>query len=219
MPWGSNYTFLLWLSASKDQSTCIRAIYKPRDGEKPLHDFPRGTLYRREYAAYLLSLELGWPDIPVTVIREGPYGIGTMQLYIDSDPRITYFDMREHLKEKLFKLAVFDLLTNNADRKASHCILDDKDTIWSIDHGLTFHSDFKLRTVMLEYCNVVINKELLKDLMQLRHKLTSRRVNNLLSPLISKEEITSLGYRLDHMLNDPKLPILDPYQNVPWPLA
>ena len=72
---------------------------------------------------------------------------------------------------------------------------------------------------MLEYCNVVINKELLKELMQLRHKLTSRRVNNLLSPLISKEEITSLGYRIDHMLNDPKLPILDPYQNVPLPLA
>ena len=219
MPWGSNYTFMLWLTASEDQTNCIRAIYKPKEGEKPLHDFPRGTLYRREYAAYILSLELGWPNVPVTVIREGPYGIGTMQLYIDCDPRITYFDMRETLKDKLFKLAVFDLLTNNADRKASHCILDDRGTIWSIDHGLTFHSEFKLRTVMLEYCNTTIDHKLLQDLKRLRHKLDSKRVNDLLSTLISEKEISSLSSRLNQMINHPTLPILDPYQNVPWPLA
>jgi len=219
MPWGSNYTFLLWLTASADESSCIRAIYKPKDGEKPLYDFPQGTLYKREYAAYLLSLELGWPNIPATVIREGPYGIGTMQLYIDCDPRITYFDMREYLKDKLSKLAVFDLLTNNADRKASHCILDKTETIWSIDHGLTFHTDFKLRSVMLEYCGDVIEDDLLCDLRNLKRKLKSKRVIKTFSPFISGKEIAALISRLDCMINDPKLPMLDPYKNVPWPLA
>ena len=219
MPWGSNYTFLLWLTVSNDKSTCVRAIYKPKDGEKPLYDFPKGTLYKREHAAYLISLELGWPNIPLTVIREGPYGIGTMQLYIDCDPRITYFDLRERLKDTLSRLAVFDLLTNNADRKASHCILDKTDTVWSIDHGLTFHKDFKLRTVMLEYCDNIIEDDLVYDLRNLRQKLESKRVIRLLTPLISGEEIGSLKTRLNYIINNPKLPMLNPYKNVPWPLA
>ena len=147
MPWGSNYTFLLWISAGEKQ--CVRAIYKPRDGEKPLRDFPSGTLYKREQAAYELSRLLKWPNIPLTIIRDGPYGVGSMQLYLDCDPRITYFDMRDTIPKDLFPLAIFDLLVNNADRKAGHCLLDSEEKVWSIDHGLTFHSSFKMRTVML----------------------------------------------------------------------
>ena len=107
MPWGSNYTFLLWINAGENQ--CVRAIYKPRDGEKPLRDFPSGTLYKREQAAYELSQLLKWPNIPLTVVRDGPYGVGSMQLYLDCDPRITYFDMRDTASDNLFPLAVFDL--------------------------------------------------------------------------------------------------------------
>ena len=219
MPWGSNYTFLIWLSAG-EQSKCIRAIYKPRDGEKPLHDFPYGTLYKREYAAYLLSRELGWPNIPLTIVRDGPYGIGSVQLYKDCDPRVTYFEMREDLEEELAKFAVFDLLVNNADRKAGHSILDNNQKIWSIDHGLTFHQSFKLRTVMLEYCGTTIPQRLISDLKSLANRLES--VGNIRSSLqdqTSEKEMQALLQRLKRMIEDPILPILDPHRNVPWPFV
>lgn len=220
MPWGSNYTFMLWLSEGKEEGNCIRAIYKPRDGERPLRDFPQGTLYKREYAAYLLSQDLGWPNVPTTLIRNGPYGIGSMQLYVDCDPRITYFDIRENMEGKLTSLATFDLLVNNADRKASHCLLDDDSKIWSIDHGLTFHADFKLRTVMLEFCGKPIPAALLSDLKSLLARLLGNSpIRQRLSELISDKEILALTYRVQYMLKNPTLPVLDPNHNIPWPLV
>tara|TARA_Y100000758_G_scaffold158589_1_gene112571 strand:+ start:15290 stop:16075 length:786 start_codon:yes stop_codon:yes gene_type:complete len=219
MPWGSNYTFLVWLSADSPDK-CIQAIYKPRDGEKPLHDFPHGTLYKREFATYLLSKELGWPNVPLTTIREGPYGVGSMQLYVDCDPRITYFEIRDTMPDELEKLAVFDLLTNNADRKAGHCLLDNHETIWSIDHGLTFHSVFKLRTVMLEYCGKRISESLIDDLKLLAGRMeSSSEIKSRLETQTSAEEIESLKTRLDVMITDPVIPILDPYRDVPWPFV
>ena len=217
MPWGSNYTFLVWLSADR-QDKCIKAIYKPRDGEKPLNDFPHGTLYKREFATYLLSKELGWPNVPLTTIREGPYGVGSMQLYVDCDPRITYFELRETMSEELEKLAVFDLLTNNADRKAGHCLIDNHETIWSIDHGLTFHSIFKLRTVMLEYCGKGISSSLISDLKVLADRMeSSSEIRSDLESQTSIKEVDSLKTRLDVMISDPVIPMLDPYRDVPWP--
>ena len=217
MPWGSNYTFLVWLSADSPDK-CIQAIYKPRDGEKPLNDFPHGTLYKREFATYLLSKELGWPNVPLTTIREGPYGVGSMQLYVDCDPRITYFELRETMSEELEKLAVFDLLTNNADRKAGHCLIDNHETIWSIDHGLTFHSIFKLRTVMLEYCGKGISSSLISDLKVLADRMeSSSEIRSDLESQTSIKEIDSLKTRLDIMISDPVIPMLDPYRDVPWP--
>ena len=217
MPWGSNYTFLVWLSADSPDK-CIQAIYKPRDGEKPLNDFPHGTLYKREFATYLLSKELGWPNVPLTTIREGPYGVGSMQLYVDCDPRITYFELRETMSEELEKLAVFDLLTNNADRKAGHCLIDNHENIWSIDHGLTFHSIFKLRTVMLEYCGKRISSSLISDLKVLADRMeSSSEIRSDLESQTSIQEIESLKTRLDVMISDPVIPMLDPYRDVPWP--
>ena len=123
MPYGSNYTFMVHLDAGEGK--CIRAIYKPRDGERPLYDYPSGTLYQRERATFVLSRALGWPKVPYTLVREGPYGIGSMQMYIDCDPDITYFSLIEENAEELAKFAVFDLVVNNGDRKAGHCIRDD----------------------------------------------------------------------------------------------
>jgi hypothetical protein len=134
VPWGSNYTFLVALAGDDDQPRAI-GIYKPQQGEAPLWDFPDGTLYRREYAAYLLSRQLGWAMIPETVIREGPYGIGTVQTYIEVADDTHYFTLRESHTADLQQIAVFDIITNNADRKAGHLFQGVDGKVYGIDHG------------------------------------------------------------------------------------
>ena len=216
--WSSNHAFLVHVRAGPDEY--VRAVYKPRDGERPLYDFPRGTLYRREYAAFVVSQTLGWPRIPVTVTRDGPLGPGSMQLFIESDANVTYFELAGERREELYELAVFDLLVNNADRKAGHCLLDPEGLIWSIDHGLTFHSEFKVRTVMLDLWDSPIPRPLHRGLQDLAPELEAGGgLAERLSDVLLPEEIASLAHRLKAMLADPFLPRLDPYRNVPWPLV
>ncbi len=218
IPQGSNYTFLVALDAGPGKY--LRAIYKPRDGERPLYDFPTGTLYKREYAAFLLSRIQGWPLVPLTLIREGPYGVGSMQLYVECDPAITYFDLVAENEEELQRLAVFDVLANNADRKAGHCLLGDDGRIWSIDHGLTFHPMFKLRTVMLEFWGQPIPQPLLSSMEDLLGCLDSANPSvALLLETLAHADIDALKRRAEIMLETPVLPTLDPYRHVPWPLA
>ena len=218
IPWGSNYTFLVRIDAGPGRY--LRAIYKPRDGESPLYDFPSGSLYKRELAAHLLSRALGWPDVPPTVIRDGPYGIGALQLYVESEPSITYFELIDDNAEELLKFAVFDVLANNADRKAGHCLLGNDGRIWSIDHGLTFHAIFKLRTVMLEFWGARIPRPLLADLEALTGRLESRAGPAAgLAELLTDLEMSALLSRLEVMLKDPNIPRLNPRRNVPWPLT
>ena len=214
--WGSNYTFLVHVDAGDGKY--LRAVYKPRDGERPLYDFPRGSLYKREYAAFLLGRALGWPNVPLTLLRDGPYGVGSMQLHIDADPDITYFDLIEERAEELRRFAVFDLIVNNADRKAGHCLLSEDGRIWSIDHGLTFHPTFKVRTVMLEFWGEPIPEPLLAEFEALRARLEpedSLAVE--LGEVLTGQEIDALRVRLGFILDDRVLPQLDPYRNVPWP--
>ena len=218
MPWGSNYTFVVHINAGPEKY--LRAIYKPRDGERPLYDFPQGTLYKREYATFVLSRALGWPDVPVTLVREGPYGIGSAQLYIESDPEITYFNLIEDKAKELQRMAVFDLLVNNADRKAGHCLLGQDGRVWSIDHGLTFHPVFKLRTVMLEFWGQPISAAMIGDLESLLDKLESQNtVTACLNDLLAPKEVNALRARLEAIIDNPCLPALDPYRNVPWPFV
>lgn len=218
MPWGSNYTFLVWIDAGPGKY--LRAIYKPRDGERPLWDFPDGSLYKREYATFLLSRILGWPNVPLTLVRDGPYGVGSVQQYVECDPDVTYFDMVMDRAEELRPFAVFDLLVNNADRKAGHCILGSDERIWSIDHGLTFHISFKLRTVMTEFWGETIPDPLLKDLEDLLDLLDSQAPEMMaFSQHIEPHETQALSRRILAMLENPALPHLDPYQNVPWPFV
>src|SRR5918998_2760840 len=134
MPDSSNYTFLVRLREGDLQGL---AIYKPRRGERPLWDFPRGTLCQREAAAYLVSETLGWSLVPPTVLRDGPeYGVGSVQLYIDADPRAHYFTLRGSDDEAFKRFAAFDLITNNADRKGGHILQDREGRLWGIDHGI-----------------------------------------------------------------------------------
>ena len=220
MPWGSNYTFLVWIDAGPGKY--LRAIYKPRDGERPLWDFPIGTLYKREYASFLLSRLLGWPNIPLTLVRDGPYGIGMFQHFVDCDPDDTYFEMVKEgtAHRELCKIMVFDLVTNNADRKGGHCIRSADDRIWSIDHGLTFHTSFKLRTVMMEFWGSRIPDDLIADLGELHRKLDSESPDAAcLMEHLRGPEIKALKKRIRFLLKDRVVPRLDPNYNIPWPFV
>ena len=218
LSWGSNYTFLVHLDAGPGKY--LPAVYKPKEGERPLDDFPLGSLYKREYAAYAFSQALGWPDVPLTTIRDGPYGVGSFQLYLDADPEITYFELIEEHRETLLRFAVFDVAANNADRKGGHCLLGDDGRIWSIDHGLTFHAAFKMRTVMLELWGAPIPDPLLDDMRRVAAQLESNgEAAAALAEVLDKPEMDALHRRLESLLNDRVTPQLNPYVNVPWPLV
>ena len=142
----SNATLLVRLESDEGHGHG-HAVYKPLRGERPLWDFPPG-LYKREVAAQLLSEVLGLDLVPPTIVREGPYGEGSLQLFIDADPHEHYFSIHESrpdLHDRLRDFAFFDFIANNTDRKSGHILLDNEDRLWGIDHGVCFSEDFKLR--------------------------------------------------------------------------
>lgn len=199
-PIGSNYTFLVQLRLGERTG---RAIYKPKDGEAPLWDFPRGTLYKREYAAYLLSEILGWNFIPQTVIREGRHGIGSVQQYVEHDPRQNYYTLTAANADVLRMVACFDLVANNTDRKAVHLLLGPEGTLWGIDHGLTFHAETKIRTVIWDFCGEPIPETLVASLHQLSRQLLNPegRLKELLD-LLLPAEVVALQKRLNWILTE-----------------
>lgn len=207
--WGSNYSFLVKV-CGYDGEECY-AVYKPRDGEAPLWDFPSDTLYKREYAAYLLSQILGWPCIPPTIIREGPYGVGSLQLFIEHDPKSNYFTVREPYRDQLKAFASFDLVANNADRKANHCILGVGDKVWGIDHGLTFHQDMKVRTVIWDFEGEAIPDRHVADLAALEKNINAPEgILKELLDLLAGEEVVALTERIRWILNEGVYP--EPYR-------
>lgn len=213
IPWGSNYTFATTVTPTDGPS--LIAIYKPRMGEAPLWDFAEGTLYRREYAAYLLSAALGWRFIPPTVLREGPHGLGTLQLYIEPGATLHDRSLRRTHTDALRRVALFDLLTNNADRKAGHCFIGRHDgRLWGIDHGLTFHLHPKLRTVIWEFSGKPVPDNLLATLRAL--KQDPAPVRSVLAPHLAAKEIDMLFVRIDRILADPVFPVLNSRRNIPY---
>ena len=214
-PYGSNAVFAVTLEGPRGD---VRAIYKPRAGEAPLWDFPGGTLYQREYAAYVLSQETGWCFIPPTVIRDGPHGIGAMQLHIEHDPRVTFFSLREQRLSEFAAVAAFDVLANNADRKGGHVLEDPERRLWFIDHGLTFHSDYKLRTVIWEFQGSPIPEELVERLTAMVPALErGAELEQRLCEVLSEDEVASLRERLDALLEEPVYPWPGLQRSVPWP--
>ena len=197
-PAGSNYTFLAQMQL--DGRTGL-AIYKPRDGESPLWDFPSGTLYKREYAAYLLDGILGWDLIPPTVIRNGPHGIGSVQLYVEHDPKQNYYTLGDENANQLKTIACFDLVANSTDRKANHVLVDADGKLWSIDHGLTFHADTKIRTVIWDYCGERIPKKLLNSVENVSRQLPDPQGKlKELVDLLLPEEVVAFQRRVDWVL-------------------
>jgi uncharacterized repeat protein (TIGR03843 family) len=217
LPWSSNYSFLVTVSG--DGLTCP-AVYKPQRGERPLWDFPDGTLCLREYAAFVVSQALGWGLIPPTTLREGPYGLGSLQLYIDADPDDHFFNLRDRYRTVFERVALFDILVNNADRKSGHCLRDQSGRIWCIDHGLTFNTQPKLRTVIWDYAGEAIPTQMRRDLRELKTQLENPDgVRQTLGKLLNRREMQRLLVRLDRLLKMDCFPEPGPGRNVPWPLV
>lgn len=217
MAWSSNATFLVTASLA---GVDVPAVYKPRRGERPLWDFPEGTLCAREVAAYELSRALGWTVVPETVLRDGPHGVGMVQQFVDHDPEDHYFTLLEAHAEVFRRFAVFDVLANNADRKGGHCLRARRDGhVWGIDHGLTFHVAPKLRTVIWDFAGEPLRPELAEAVRCLVAELRAARgmaLRNLLAPA----ELDALARRGETLLADGVLPAPDEgYHSVPWPLV
>ncbi len=217
MPDSSNYTFL---TEVKDKATSALAIYKPRRGERPLWDFQRGTLCRREAAAFAVSTVLGWNIVPPTVLRDAePHGLGSLQLYIENDPEVHYFALRGGYDEEFKRIAAFDILVNNADRKGGHILLGSDGRIWGIDHGITFHAEPKLRTVIWEYAGQSIPEPLVGDLKGLKERMADGddSLPGMLSELLDKQEIVAFRRRLDRLIQRPQFPTPGGGRSMPWP--
>jgi len=214
---GSNYTFLGEVQSPTD---ALRVVYKPVRGEQPLWDFPSRSLARREVAAYLVSEALGWELVPPTVYRKrAPLGSGSIQLFVNHDPDRHYFSFTSQEKERLKPAAAFDVLVNNADRKGGHCIVDEENHLWGIDHGITFHAQHKLRTVIWNFVNQPIADDLLADIQKLRSKLETENDAYLceMETLISKGELRAFIRRIDTILTNKFYPAPGPGPNHPWP--
>ncbi|NDJ34834.1 MAG: SCO1664 family protein [Chloroflexi bacterium] len=217
LPWGSNYTVL---SDITDGELEALAVYKPRRGERPLWDFPDGTLCMREVAAYLISENMGWHIVPPTVLRDGPYGIGMVQLFVPHDPDENYFTFGEkpRYKGQLRRIALFDHIVNNADRKGGHCLLDQQGMVWAIDHGICFHVQNKLRTVIWEFAGEPIPTALLDEVHQLCARLDSRsEFACQIEELLSRSEVAALKRRINRLVETGTYPRPSGGRSYPWP--
>ena len=217
LPWSSNYTFL---ALAGDAPLQFLAVYKPCRGERPLWDFPNGTLCRREYAAYVVSQALRWNLVPPTILRDGPHGLGSVQLFIDCDQEQHYFTLRGTHEEEFRRMAVFDALLNNTDRKGGHCLVDRDDKIWAIDHGVTFHTDPKLRTVIWDFAGQRIPSEWVSDLTRFRAEMKNpgTAIARELEQLLASDEIDALLGRLGELIESGSYPEQNSdWYTVPWP--
>jgi hypothetical protein len=214
----SNYTFLAELC--DEVGGRLLAVYKPARGESPLWDFPTGTLYRREVAAYRLARFLGWPRVPPTVVREeAPHGVGAVQMFVDADAEHHYLVSEGRPADTWLPVAVFDVVANNADRKSGHCLSDADGRVWVIDHGLTFHPEPKLRTVIWDFAGEPIPRALRSDLERAAGALRGGgELECELGPLLSRRELIALRRRLDATLEAGyELPHPSSGWSIPWP--
>ena len=216
-PGGSNYVFVVRLADAEEE---MYGIYKPAAGERPLRDFPYGTLHNRELSAYVVADALGWPAVPPTVVREGPHGVGSVQLFIDADFTKHYFNLRDERLDDYLPIAMFDVLVNNADRKGGACLLDADEQLWAVDHGLTFNPLARRRTVMFEFNGMPYSDDTLHGLDRFVATLddTNSELRVSLTDTLDDHEIDSLVRRGKEMLVDRSFPLLDPDWNVPWPM-
>ncbi|MCH2411675.1 MAG: SCO1664 family protein [Acidimicrobiales bacterium] len=212
MPWSSNATFLVDVRRGDH---LLQGVYKPGRGERPLHDFPPG-LFRREAAAWELARQLGWGLIPPTVVRDGPLGEGSFQLYIPCDYDQHFFTLRDdpdHVAA-LQRLAAFDLVANSADRKGGHVLLGDDGGVWAVDNALCFHHQFKVRTVIWDWGGEPLADDLLVDLGRLADNGLSESLAALLDPFERDAVLT----RAAALGEDGVLPFDPTGRRIPWPL-
>jgi hypothetical protein len=224
LPWSSNLTFLVEVGPPEgepdppDATSPLYAVYKPGRGERSLWDFPDG-LYRREVAAHALSELLGWRLVPPTVLRDdAPFGPGSLQLFVEADYEQHYFTLHDggDHEDVLRTVCLFDVVANNADRKSGHVLVGAGDRLWAIDHGLCFHREPKLRTVIWDYAGDPVPAARLADLERLCDPDPSPFVG-----LLSGPELGALAGRVQRLLHTGRFPEptggdRPPY---PWPLV
>ena len=211
----SNGTFYCAVTSAGVTAACV---YKPIAGERPLWDFPDGTLAEREVAAYELSAASGWGIVPPTVFRDGPLGPGMVQLWIAEDPGTDLMRLiRSRTNPQLRRIAVFDAIVNNADRKGGHLLPGPDGAVYGVDHGVTFHSDDKLRTVLWQWAGEPIPDEALDVLRALRSDLEGA-LGECLSALLTTRELRRTARRIDRLIRLGTHPHpSDEWPAVPWP--
>jgi hypothetical protein len=217
LPYASNYTFLAKVEAAGDETL---SVYKPRRGERPLWDFPTGTLAAREVAAWVVSEAAGWEIVPPTVLREdAPFGAGSLQLFIDHDPERHYLVLMEDRLEEFPPFAALDVVINNADRKAGHVLEDRAGRLWAVDHGVTFHTEPKLRTVIWQFAGEPITAEVRAALKRLERELSGdTETAASLRSLLSEQEATATLERTTALLVADQFPQPGGHHPLPWPL-
>ena len=223
LPWSSNGTFLVELRLDDPDgdgdgagagAAVERAVYKPGAGERALWDYPSG-LFRRERAVYVVSEALGWGLVPETVLREGPLGMGSFQRFVAADFREHYFTLLERPEhhDALRTIGLFDLLVNNGDRKAGHCLLGEDGRLWAIDHGLCLHDEPKLRTVIWDFAGQAFPPARVDDVSRLALDPPEE-----LAQLLSEDELDALVARAVGLVRRPFFPALRSHWAYPWPL-
>jgi hypothetical protein len=214
LPGASNDTFLGEVTADSGGAP---VVYKPRRGEMPLWDFPEGTLCNREVAASVLADALGWPNVPPTVLRDGPHGPGSVQLYIDSVPGEHYFTLRERFPEVFRGVAAFDVVAGNGDRKSGHLLRAPSELIWAVDHGLCFAARPWLRTVIWEFAGEPLPEELRGDTRRIAGELRTGTLRERLAELLLPEEIDAAADRAEQLVRVGTFPHPGPGRSRPWP--
>lgn len=213
MPYSSNATFLVDVC---HDGLAAQGIYKPHRGERPLWDFPSG-LFIREAASFELAEHLGWHIVPPTVVRDGPLGEGSLQLFVPAHFEQHYFTLRDDPQHTatLQRLCVFDIISNNTDRKSGHVLLGEDDRIWAIDNGLSFHAEFKLRTVIWDFGGDDIPAPIRHDVARLLDTGVPDSVAQYLDPF----ERDAVLARARAVVSEGVFPVDHTGRRYPWPLV
>ena len=210
----SNATLYATATFANEEIICI---YKPIAGERPLWDFADGCLAHREYAAYLVSNYLGFNLVPLTILRDGPYGFGMVQQWIDIDETIDLAKFFATDHPRLRAMALFDAIINNTDRKIGHLLPFDTERVFGCDHGVTFHSEDKLRTVLWQWANEPFTQQEL-ELLERARSCFAGELGELLVPLLTEVEIQETQRRVADLLATGTFPVPNPeWPAVPWP--
>ena len=198
----------------QDSDPLVKVIYKPIAGEKPLWDFEDGNLASRELSAFIVSDEAGFQVVPFTILRDGPFGIGMVQQWIEINNKVDIVEFGQSEDKQLKRLALFDAVINNTDRKFGHLLLDDSGKLFGCDHGVAFHKEDKLRTVLWQFAGQDFDQEEI-DLLK---TLLKTDWHEKLSDYLTADEIQALNVRIQKLFNQRKFP--EPsltWPAVPWP--
>jgi uncharacterized repeat protein (TIGR03843 family) len=211
----SNTTLYAAITHGDTKAGCV---YKPIRGERPLWDFPDGTLAYREVAAFAVSAATGWDVVPPTVLRDGPLGEGMVQLWIDTDLDVDLVELVNEDHPALRRMAVFDAIVNNADRKGGHLLPLPGGHVYGVDHGVTFHEDPKLRTLLWGWRGRRFAAEELAVLDAVRTDLTTGELGETLRTLLSGPEVAATVHRVERLISTRRFPFpSDDWPAVPWP--